>query len=110
MSRKRKRPSEDLESAATQPNHEAEVNGIVDDPAPPPQPLEFSVETLKQIHTACSTSIPVQQPLLDGSHSLGTLILTVPCSLQTFRSMHFLHRLVIFKCESRYHDDLLRPK
>jgi len=71
MSRKRKRLSEDLESAAKQPNHETEANGIVDDPAPPPQPLEFSVETLKQIHTACSTSIPVQKPLLEGTPSLG---------------------------------------
>jgi hypothetical protein len=71
MSRKRKRQSEDLESSPKQADHEKEVNGNVDDPISSIQPLEFSVETLSQIHTACSTSIPVQQPLLEGIPFLG---------------------------------------
>src|SRR5277367_1506624 len=67
MSRKRKRVPEETVPGIKEPD-ENQVNGIVDDQAPLPlQPLEFSMETLNQIHTTCTTSIPVQQPLLEGT-------------------------------------------
>jgi len=66
MSRKRKRPSEDTEPAIEELDREQQVNGVSQDPAPLPPPLEFSIETLNQIHTACTTATPVQQPLLEG--------------------------------------------
>ena len=67
MSRKRQRVSEDTESSVHEPGPEKQVNGLGDDQAPSSEPLEFSMETLNQIHTTCTMSTLVQQPLLEGT-------------------------------------------